>query len=185
MRRRLGWLLLVAVVLVASCTNSNAGEGAVGDETDVWFLQHMAGHLLQTSAVLELAGDEIAHPELGRLAAAINREGQADLHQLQAWLAARGLAPYDPQQDPNRRTESDLLRLSRVHGAGFDRAFVKVMTARHRAGLRMAETEVREGGVPEVRALARQMATRMQSQLRQMTAWNRALAKKHARVRAR
>lgn len=63
---------------------------------------------LQTSAIVDLAGDQITRPELGRLADTIRRKGQVHLQQLQGWLAARGLAPYDPQQDPNRRTDSDL-----------------------------------------------------------------------------
>ena len=176
MRRRRGWWLLVAM-LAAGCTTSNANEHIASDQPDVWFMQHMAGHLLQTSAIVELTGDQITRPQLVRLADTINRQGQAHLHQLQGWLASRGLAPYDPQQDPNRGKETDLARLSRVRGASFDLAFLKVMTSRHRAGLRMAVAEARDGGVPEVRQLARQMAAQLQAQLQQMTAWVRAWSK--------
>ena len=51
------------------------------------------------------------------------------------------------------------------------------MTARHKKALRMARFEARDGGLPEVRALAREMAAEMEAQLRQMTAWRRAWAK--------
>ena len=176
MRRRLRWWLL-AVVLAAGCTSSNANESTVSDQADVWFMQHMVPHLLQTIAVVDLAGGQISHPELARLADAINRQSQAHLQQLQGWLASRGLAPYDPQQDPDRSKETDLARLSRAQGTGFDLAFLKVMTARHRTGLRMATTEARDGAVPEVRALAREMVAQLQAQLQQMTAWLRAWAK--------
>ena len=81
----------------------------------------------------------------------------AHLQRLQGWLASRGLAPYDPQQNPDRGKETDLERLSRVHGTGFDRAYLKVMTARHWVGLRMATAEVRDGVVSEVRMLAKEM----------------------------
>jgi hypothetical protein len=50
-RGPLGWWLLVAV-LAAGCATSNANEGTPDDRTDVWFMQHMAGHLLQTTAVV-------------------------------------------------------------------------------------------------------------------------------------
>ena len=63
------------------------------------------------------ASHRIAHPKLERLAATIDQQGKAHLQQLQEWLANRGLAPYDPQQDPLRTKESDLERLSRAHGA--------------------------------------------------------------------
>jgi uncharacterized protein (DUF305 family) len=182
-RRRLGsWLLIV--VLAAGCTTSDANQGTVSDQVDVWFMQHMVPHLLQTSAILDLGGDRITRPKLARLADTVHRQSQAHLQQLQEWLASRGLAPYDPQQDPNRRKESDLARLSRVHDTGFDRAFLKVMTARHRVALRMAGFEARDGGVPEVRALAQRMAAELQAQLQQMTTWTRAWAKTDARTRS-
>jgi uncharacterized protein (DUF305 family) len=182
-RRRLGWWLLVAV-LAASCTTSTANEGTPSDQTDVWFMQHMAGHLLQTTAIMDLAADQITRPKLTRLADTVDQQGQAHLQQLEAWLASRGLAPYDPQQDPNRGKESDLVRLSRAQGARFDLAFLEVMTARHRAGIRMAAAEARSGGVPEVRELARQMLVELQAQLQQMTTWRRAWAKDEARGRS-
>ena len=68
----------------------------------------MAGHLLQRTAILDLAGDRITHSKLERLAATVDRQGQAHLQQLQEWLANRGLASYDPQQDPLRSKGSDL-----------------------------------------------------------------------------
>ena len=178
-RRRLGWWLVVAV-LAAGCTTSTANEATPSDQTDVWFMQHMAGHLLQTTAILELAGDRITHPELAQLADTMNQQRQAHLHQLQGWLDSRGLAPYDPQQDPNRRKESDLTRLSEVRGAGFDLAFLEVMVARHRAGNRLAATEFRKGGIPEVRQLAAQLLAEYQAQVNKMTAWRRAWAKGNA-----
>jgi uncharacterized protein (DUF305 family) len=176
MRRRLGWWLVVAM-LAASCSTSTANEGTPSDQTDVWFMQHMVPHLLQTTAIVDLAGHRITHPKLGRLANTVDQQGQAHLQQLQEWLASRGLAPHDPQQDPNRGKESDLERLSRVHGTRFDLAFLKVMTARHRTGIRMAAAEARDGGVPEVRELARQMLAELQAQVKQMITWGRAWAK--------
>jgi uncharacterized protein (DUF305 family) len=105
-------------------------------------------HLLQTTAIIDLAREHITRPELARLADTINQQGQAHLAQLQAWLASRGLAPYDPQQQPSSDKETDLARLSRVGRTKFDLAFLKVMTARHRAGRKLAATQVHEGSLP-------------------------------------
>ena len=169
MRRLLGWWPLAAV-LAAGCATSDATQRPASDQIDVWFAQHMVPHLLQTSAILDLAGDQLTRPKLARLAGTINRQSRADLQQLQGWLEGRGLAAYDPQQDPNRRKETDLSRLSKVHGAGFDRVFLKVMLARHKTGLRLAAVEARDGAIPELRALARRMITDLQTQVEQMTA---------------
>ena len=168
-RRRFGWWLLVAM-LAAGCSTSDADQRPGGDQTDVWFAQHMVPHLLQTSAILDLADDQLTRPKLARLAGTINRQSRADLQQLQGWLEGRGLAAHDPQQDPDHRKETDLSRLSRTHGVGFDRVFLKVMLARHRTALRMAAVEARDGAIPELRTLARQMTTELQAQLEQLTA---------------
>ncbi len=183
MRRRLGWWILVAL-LATGCSTSTPNEGTTSDQADVWFMQHMVPHLLQSTAIVELAGDRITRPKLARLADTIHQQGQTDLEQLQGWLANRGLPSYDPQQDPDRGRETDLSRLSRVHGPRFDLAFVKVMTAWHQRGLRMAKVEARDGGVPEVRALAREMAAELEAQVRQMTIWARAWAKTESRSRS-
>ena len=81
-----------------------------------------------------------------------------------------GAGRLRPPTGPNHRKETDLSRLSRTHGAGFDRAFLKVMTARHRIGLRLAAAETRDGADPELRTLAQQMTTELQAQLEQLTA---------------
>jgi hypothetical protein len=99
MRRRLGWWLVIAV-LAAGCTTSTANEGTPSDQTDVWFMEHMAGHLLQRTAILHLASHRITHPKLERLTNTIDQHGQAHLQQLQKWLASRGLAPTTPNKTP-------------------------------------------------------------------------------------
>jgi uncharacterized protein (DUF305 family) len=90
----------VVAVLAAGCTTSNAGQSTASDHTDIWFMQHMVPHLLQTTAIVDLAGDRITRPELARLADTIDRQNQAQLQQLGGWLADRGLAPYDPSRIP-------------------------------------------------------------------------------------
>jgi hypothetical protein len=67
-RRRVGsWLILA--VLVSGCATHRAGyQPTVNDQTDVWFAQHMVPHLLQTSAVVDLAGEQLTRPPQAGLA---------------------------------------------------------------------------------------------------------------------
>jgi hypothetical protein len=58
------------------------------------------------------------------------------------------LAPYDPQQQPSSGKETNLERLTRSGKAKFDLAFPTIMTARHRAGSKLAATELRDGSLP-------------------------------------
>jgi uncharacterized protein (DUF305 family) len=176
-RRQLGYWVVMAV-LAAGCAASDAhAPGPATDEADVRFMQHLAGDLLQQTAILDLSQDRITRPKLARLVDTINQQGQAHLTQVQEWLASRGLAPYDPQQQPSSGKESDLAKLSRVHGARFDLAFLKVMTARHRAASKLAATELRDGTLPEVRELAQRLLAEQQDQIGTMTAWKRAWSK--------
>jgi uncharacterized protein (DUF305 family) len=63
-------------------------------------------------------------------------------------------------------------------------AFLEVMMARHRADIRMARVEARDGGVPEVRELARQLLAELEPQVEQMTTWRQAWAKDDNRTGA-
>ncbi len=175
-RRPFTWCLVVAMV-AAGCAVPRSNSPAISDETDVWFMRHMAGHLLQTTAILDLSSDRITRPRLARLAGTMNQQGKASLEQLQGWLAGRGLAPYDPQQQPSRRKVSDLARLAHLRGAEFDLALVRVMTTRHRVGSELAATEVTRGTLPEVRDLARKLLVQQRGQIVTMTAWTRAWAR--------
>jgi uncharacterized protein (DUF305 family) len=175
-RRRPSCWLLVAV-LAAGCTASDARHPTpTSDQTDVWVVHHMVGHLRQTTAITLLTRDRIRHPRLRRLADAIHQRGQAHLSKLQEWLDRRGLPAYDPQQ-ARSRNQADLTRITGAQGKAFDLAFLKVMSARHRAGIDLAATEVRAGSLPEVRRLAQHLLTEQQAQLKQLTTWSRSSSK--------
>jgi uncharacterized protein (DUF305 family) len=172
------WVIVVAL-LAAGCGGPALHAGppaaAAPDQTDVWFMQHMVPHLWQATSIAFLTRDQITHPALARLADTITRRCQADIDQLQDWLSVQGLAPHGhSHQRVDTRMQTDLERLSRLGGAGFDMAFLEVMTARDRASVTMAATEVRRGSRPEVRQLARRMLGELQAEIRQMHAWKQA-----------
>ena len=48
------------------------------------------------------------------------------------------------------------------------------MTARHRAGGKLAATEARDGRVPDIRQFARQLLAEQQAQLGKLQTWQRA-----------
>jgi len=77
-RRRLGWWLLVTE-LADGCSISGADQRPVSNHTDVWFARHIVPHLLQTSAVVDLAGEQLTRPRLARLAGTINRQSHVHL----------------------------------------------------------------------------------------------------------
>jgi uncharacterized protein (DUF305 family) len=171
MVRRLGCLVVIAV-LAAGCATPAADQPAANDQTDVWFTQHMVPHLRQTMVMTSLTRDQLGDPRLARLADAITRQSQAGVDQLQGWLDQRGLSAHGhSHQRVDARRETDLERLARLRGRALDRAFVQVMTARARAGSRLAANEARVGGLPEVRQFARQLEVDQQHQVHQLRSW--------------
>jgi uncharacterized protein (DUF305 family) len=176
-RQRLGsWVVIT--VLAAGCTTPDANRQPVNDQTDVWFAQHIVPHLLQDTSIAFLIRDRLTDSELVQLAGRIHRRGQARAAQLLQWLAERGLAPHGhSHQRADRLRRSDLERLSRLTGAALDLAFVKVMTARDRAGSRLAAIEARDGGVPAIRQLAQQLLVAQQDRIATLRTWRRAWSK--------
>jgi uncharacterized protein (DUF305 family) len=181
-RRRLGsWLILV--VLAAGCATPHAShQPTVNDQTDVWFAQHMVPHLLQDTSIAYLSRARLTDPELVRVANRIHRCDQLEAARLVEWLAERGLSPHGHSHQPgDHLRRSDLERLSQLDGVALDLAFVKVMTARDRAGAKLATTEAREGTVPAIRQLARQLLLKRQNRMATMQSWRRASSKPYTK----
>jgi uncharacterized protein (DUF305 family) len=177
-RQRLGYWVVIAVLAAGCTTPEDTDHPPAADRTDVWFMQHMVPHLLQDTSIAYLTRDRLADPALARLADRIHRRGQLHVAQLQGWLAEGGLAPHGhSHQRGDTLRPGDLERLSRLDGAALDPAFVKVMTARHRAGSRLAATEIREGSLAEIRQLAEQLLAEQQAQIGKLQAWTRATSR--------
>ena len=165
MRRRLVSLMALAV-LAAGCASADAGHRpAVDERVDVWFAQHMVPHLLQDTSIAYLTRYRLTDPALARLAGTIHRRGQARATWLLQWLAERGLAPHGhSHQRGDTLRQGDLERLSQLKEPALEAAFAEVMTARNRAGGALATTEARDGAVPELRQLARQLLAEQRAQ---------------------
>jgi uncharacterized protein (DUF305 family) len=176
-RRRLACWIVIGV-LVAGCATPTANQRPVNDQTDVWFMQHMVPHLLQDTSIAYLTRDRLSDPTLAELADHIHRRGQEHVAQLRGWLAERGLAPHGhSHQRGDTLRRSDLERLSQLDRSALDLGFVKVMTARHRAGGKLAATEERDGNLPEIRHLARQLLAEQQAQIATMRSRRRSWSK--------
>jgi uncharacterized protein (DUF305 family) len=170
-RHRLGWWVVMAV-LAAGCTTPASNRPTASDQTDVWFMQHMVPYLRQTTSVVSLTREHLTDRALARLADTVTRRSQADIDQLQGLLDRRGLSPHGhSHQRVDNRRQTDLERLSQLRGSALDLSFVQVMTARSRAGATLAAGEARDGSLPEVRQLARQLLAEQQAQAQQLRAW--------------
>jgi uncharacterized protein (DUF305 family) len=141
----------------------------------------MVPHLLQDTSIAYLTRARLTDPELVWVANRIHRRDQLEAARLVEWLAERGLFPHGHSHQPgDRLRRSDLERLSQLDGAALDLAFAKVMTARDRAGTKLAATEARGGSVPAIRQLAHQLLAEEQARTAALQSWRRAWSKSNA-----
>jgi uncharacterized protein (DUF305 family) len=168
MVRQLGWLV-VAALLAAGCAAPRSQPPLASDQTDIWFMQHMVPHLRQTTVLASLTRERLTDPRIAGLTDTMTRRSQADIDQLQRWLDQRGLSPHGhSHQRVDGRRQTGLERLARRRGDALDLAFIQVMKERSGTARSLAATEVRDGSLPEVRQLARQMLAEQQAQARQL-----------------
>ena len=62
-------------------------------------------------------------------------------------------------------------RLMEATGADFDLAFVKMMAAHHQGAIDMANTELKDGSLPEATRLAQQIIDTQQQEIDQLQRW--------------
>jgi uncharacterized protein (DUF305 family) len=68
-------------------------------------------------------------------------------------------------------SEADMRRLMAATGTEFDLAFVEMMATHHQGAIAMANTELKEGSVPEVTRLAEQIIDSQQDEIEQLQRW--------------
>jgi uncharacterized protein (DUF305 family) len=184
MRRIL--LALAAAFLLAAC---NQGEGdqeqgtapaeAAPNDADVSFTQNMIPHHQQAIDMAKLVDSHTDRPELHKLADSIQSSQGQEITQMQGWLRSWG-KPMTPSgghgghgdtEMPGMMTEADMRRLMESTGTEFDLAFVEMMAAHHQGAIDMANTEFKDGSLPEVTRLAEQIIDTQQDEIEQLQRW--------------
>ena len=184
MRRIL--LALAAALLLAAC-NQGGEEQAQGtapaeaapNDADVTFTQNMIPHHQQAIEMAKLVDSHTDRPELRKLADSIVSSQSQDITQLQGWLRSWG-KPETPSEGhgghgdtemPGMMSEADMSRLMAATGTEFDLAFVEMMATHHQGAIDMANTELKDGSLPEVTRLAEQIIDTQQDEIDQLQRW--------------
>ena len=72
---------------------------------------------------------------------------------------------------PGMMSEADMRRLMEATGPEFDLAFADMMAAHHLGAIDMANTELKDGSLPEVTRLAQQIIDTQQDEIDQLQRW--------------
>ena len=185
MRRIL--LALAAAFLLAACNQGGGGEQEQGtapaeaapSDADVSFTQNMIPHHQQAIEMAKLVDSHTDRPELRKLADSIVSSQGQEITQMQEWLRswskpetpAEGHGGHGDTEMPGMMSEADMRRLMEATGTEFDLAFVEMMAAHHQGAIDMANTELKDGSLPEVTRLAQQIIDTQQNEIDQLQQW--------------
>jgi uncharacterized protein (DUF305 family) len=184
MRRIL--LALAAAFLLAACNQGGGDQDqgtapaeAAPNDADVTFTQNMIPHHQQAIEMAKLVDSHTDRPELHKLADSIVSSQGQEITQMQGWLRSWG-KPETPSEGhgdhgdtemPGMMSEADMRRLMEATGPEFDLAFVEMMAAHHQGAIDMANTELKDGALPEVTRLAQQIIDTQQDEIEQLKRW--------------
>jgi uncharacterized protein (DUF305 family) len=177
-------LTLAAAVLLAACNQggdeqSSGSATAAPNDADVTFTQNMIPHHQQAIEMAKLVDSHTKQPQLHKLADSIIVSQGQEITLMQGWLQSWG-KPATPagmdhgaMQMPGMMSEMEMRQLRLSKGEDFDLAFIDMMTAHHEGAIEMANTELRDGSLPEVKRLAQQIIDAQQAEIDQFKQWNK------------
>src|SRR4051794_8681828 len=142
------------------------------NSVDVEFLRRMIPQRNRSVAMISQVGARAASQEVKELAARMDVHHEAQIGDMQqmllAWREARPLpGAASPRGTPR---EGQLLQLAATAGRAFDRSFLQMMIAHHRAGMSQAGIELAGGNNYQALALAHDVVGVDQAEIEQMQA---------------
>ena len=152
-------------------------SGPGEDSPDVGFARDMMTHHAQAVDMATLLRDRTDDPEMRQLALDIMLTQQAQIGQMQGWLALWGypIARTDPAMSwmgmptsgrmPGMATPEQLNQLRNLEGTEAESLFLKLMIPHHRGGVAMGEAALAQARHPEVRALAQSIVDGQTSEI--------------------
>ncbi len=162
------WLLaivfgsLVVTVLALYLTSRPPGD----DSAEAGFARDMMVHHAQAVEMAGILRDKSVSPEMETLATDIALTQQAQIGQMQGWLAVWGLPMTGPEpamawmghpttgRMPGMATPEEVEALREAPPEEAEKLFLQLMIPHHQAAVPMAEAVLDETDRPEVRQLA-------------------------------
>ncbi|WP_405445955.1 DUF305 domain-containing protein [Streptomyces achromogenes] len=158
----------------AASATPSAPAGAHNAQ-DVAFAQGMIPHHQQALQMAELAADRASSARVKDLAARIEKAQDPEIRTLTGWLKAWGEQPPMAGMDHSGHTgmsgmmsEADMAALKKATGRDFDNRFLSLMTEHHQGAVEMAATEKRKGRSGDAKAMADEIITAQDAEIKEM-----------------
>jgi uncharacterized protein (DUF305 family) len=182
---------LLTVVLTATGCSSGSGSSEHG-HADVAFASQMIPHHAQAVAMADMTIGQpgISH-HLARLAERVREAQTPEIDTMAGWLKewgepvpqtgygtgdahdhSEGMDMMDGGSDgmPGMMSGRDMRRLSRLHGAEFERRWLTMMIEHHQGAVQMSQTELERGRSKDALALAEHVITAQRAEIEEMRA---------------
>ncbi|MEV0895357.1 DUF305 domain-containing protein [Actinoplanes sp. NPDC049802] len=182
----------VALLALAGCGGADHGStgaghgtatataspsaGAVFNDADVAFAQHMIVHHRQAVEMAGLAPERAASAAVKKLAADIEAAQAPEISTMTGWLGTWGATVPEAGHDsghetmPGMMSDADMTALAAAKGAAFDERFLTMMIAHHEGAITMAGEVAAKGSDPAAKALAATIVTDQQAEIAEMRA---------------
>ena len=167
---------LAAVVLALYLTSRPPGD----DSAEAGFARDMMVHHAQAVEMAGILRDKDVSPEMETLAEDIALTQQAQIGQMQGWLAVWGLPMTGPEpamswmghptrgRMPGMASPEEIEALQKASSEEAEKRFLRLMIPHHQAAIPMAETALEETDRPEVRQLAGAIAASQRNEIEVM-----------------
>jgi uncharacterized protein (DUF305 family) len=157
----------------AAAPAGSPSAGAVFNDADAEFAEHMIVHHGQAVEMAELAADQAGDSRVKELAARIGAAQAPEIATMSGWLTSWGRSAPDAhgaehETMPGMMSEQDMKKLAGAEGAAFDEQFLTMMIAHHEGAVVMAGEQAGAGLNPEAKALADTIATSQQAEITEM-----------------
>lgn len=163
------WLLLLLLLVTALAVFwLSLSRAPAEGSPEVNFSRDMAAHHAQAVEMALIARDRSSDEELRRFALDIMLTQQAQIGQMQGWLAAWGrpLTGAQPtMQMPGMATQQQINQLQTLPVAEMETSFLQLMIRHHQGGIMMAEDTLRQTKRAEVVQLAQAIVNGQQSEI--------------------
>lgn len=150
------------------------------DSAEAGFARDMSVHHAQAVELAELLRDRTRSEEMRTLAADIALTQQAQIGQMEGWLAVWGLpnTGSEPAMSwmgeptngpmPGMATPQQINELSQASGEDADELFLRLMIPHHQAAIPMSRAILDRTERPEVKALAEAIISSQQAEIKTM-----------------
>jgi uncharacterized protein (DUF305 family) len=157
-----------------------SGKPPAHDSPAAGFARDMMVHHAQAVEMAEIVRDRTENPQIRILATDIALTQQAQIGQMQGWLAVWGLPPTGDEKPmawmghpvdgamPGMATPEEIDRLRELPTGKGDELFLRLMIPHHVAAIPMARAVIERGDEPEVELFAEKVIAHQQAEIENM-----------------